>query len=148
MTSRSVITTSEAETEALAAAVAAEVRPPLVFLLEGELGAGKTAFVRGFVRALPGGAGVTVQSPTFALARSYATTPPVHHLDLYRLEGAGGLEELGLMELLRDPAAFAFVEWPRDLAPRGPCARVRLGTDAGAPEWRRVEIALPGAGDA
>ncbi len=138
-------TASDAETEAFAAELARRVRAPLVFRLEGELGAGKTTFVRGFVGALPGGASVVVQSPTFALARTYATQPRVHHLDLYRLQSAAGLEELGLLELLDDAAAFSFVEWPRDLALSVPCAFVRLTSVGGAPDARRVEIELPGS---
>lgn len=138
-------TRSEAETEALGAELAKRVRAPLVLLLDGELGAGKTALVRGFVRALPGGNGVTVQSPTFALARSYRTVPPVHHLDLYRLSDLRGLEELGLAELLRDHAAFVLVEWPHGIEPAAPFGRVRLGLVTDAPNERQVEIELPDA---
>lgn len=141
-------THSDLETEAVGAELARRLKPPLVVLLHGELGAGKTTFVRGFVGALAGGQSVTVQSPTFALARTYATTPPVHHLDLYRLEGAAGLEELGLLELLRDERAFSLVEWPRDLALSQPTASVRLTTDSSSADARRVEIEVPGAGDA
>lgn len=111
------VTASDEETEAFAAELARTLKAPVVLLLDGELGAGKTTFTRGFVSALAGGAGVTVQSPTFALARTYPTTPPVHHLDLYRLDTGveRALIELGLMEMLTDDAAFALVEWPRDL---------------------------------
>ncbi|HEY4223572.1 MAG TPA: tRNA (adenosine(37)-N6)-threonylcarbamoyltransferase complex ATPase subunit type 1 TsaE [Myxococcota bacterium] len=139
---------NEAATERIARELAKMVKPPLVILLEGELGAGKTTFARGFVQALAGGAGVVVQSPTFALARSYATTPPVHHLDLYRLDDARGvadhsLEELGLVELLRDDGAIALVEWPRDLAPAGPTARVQIrDADGGG---RHISVDLPDA---
>lgn len=130
-----------AATERLAGEIAAAVKPPLVLLLEGDLGAGKTTFARGFVRALPGGDKVTVQSPTFALARSYPTTPPVHHLDLYRLEDAGGLEELGLLDMLEEPGAISLVEWPRALAlPRLVVGRVVLSTRG---RGRAVRVELP-----
>lgn len=135
-------TTTDDETEAFAAEIARSVRPPMVFLLDGELGAGKTTFTRGFVRALPGSEHVTVQSPTFALARTYPTVPPVHHLDLYRLDDAGAeraLVELGLMEMLTDPDAFALVEWPRDLALPG-AVRVSL-VDTGS--GRRIRFVRP-----
>ncbi len=99
---------------ALAAALARALVAPYVMLLDGELGAGKTTFVRGFVRALPGGAGVVVQSPTFALARSYPTTPVVHHLDVYRLSDGAALDALGLHDLVHSDG-FALVEWARDL---------------------------------
>ncbi len=138
------VTRTAAATERFAAAIAKQVKPPLVLLLDGALGAGKTTFVRGFVRALEGGRGVVVQSPTFALARTYATRPPVHHLDLYRLEGQPvmhAVEELGLLELLGDADAFALVEWPGDLTVAGrPVGRVLLRDDDGG---RRVLVELP-----
>jgi tRNA threonylcarbamoyl adenosine modification protein YjeE len=134
-----------AATERFAGVLARGVRAPLVLLLEGDLGAGKTTFARGFVRALPGGDKAQVQSPTFALARSYPTTPPVHHLDLYRLEELAtpllALEELGLLEMLEDPAAVSLVEWPRDLAlPALRVGRVVL-TEQG--RGRRARVDLP-----
>jgi tRNA threonylcarbamoyl adenosine modification protein YjeE len=144
----SVETTSSAKaTEALAARLALrllrEHRAPLVLLLDGDLGAGKTTFVRGFVRALPGGADVVVQSPTFALARSYATTPPVHHLDLYRLQDtgtAGSVIELGLVDQCAD--GFSFVEWPVPETPwLAPVGRVSLRVLS--PRKREVRVVLP-----
>lgn len=135
-------------TEAFGARVARAVKPPLIILLEGDLGMGKTTFARGFVRALPGGARVTVQSPTFALARSYPTQPVVHHLDLYRLEqgslaGGHGLEALGLLDMLEDPDALSLVEWPRGLTVPGVlCARLRFNSSG---TWRRVELTVPAA---
>lgn len=134
-------TASEEETEAFAAALARQVTAPLVLLLEGDLGAGKTTFTRGFVGALARGGAAVVQSPTFALARTYATIPPVHHLDLYRLERgvARALEELGIAELLDDNAAFALVEWPRDLVVAG-AARVTLTEKGEGARHIRVEL--------
>ena len=137
-------TASEEETEAFAAELALQVTAPLVILLDGDLGAGKTTFTRGFVGALPGGAGVLVQSPTFALARTYATTPPVHHLDLYRLDSGveRALEELGIIDMLSDDNAFALVEWPRDLSLAGArVARVTF-TDKGV-GGRMIKVELP-----
>ncbi|HST42815.1 MAG TPA: tRNA (adenosine(37)-N6)-threonylcarbamoyltransferase complex ATPase subunit type 1 TsaE [Conexibacter sp.] len=98
------------ETEALAARVAAALAPGDVVLLSGELGAGKTTFVRGAARAL----GVTgaVTSPTFTIGRRYdGDGVGLSHLDLYRL---GGLEEED-PALLADyigPERISFVEWP------------------------------------
>jgi tRNA threonylcarbamoyl adenosine modification protein YjeE len=136
------LTASERETEAFAAEIARQVTAPLVLLLDGDLGAGKTTFARGFVGALAGGDGALVQSPTFALARTYATTPRVHHLDLYRLDVnvARALEELGVIEMLRDDDAFALVEWPRDLALPG---RVGRATFSEVGHRRRLRVVLP-----
>jgi tRNA threonylcarbamoyladenosine biosynthesis protein TsaE len=121
-------TGSAAETEALAARLAERLRPGDVVLVSGELGAGKTTFVRGAARAL--GVGVPVTSPTFTIARRYEDgSVPISHLDLYRLDGLAGEEP----ELLDDELAgdrVAFVEWPehggRDLGEVHVAARVRL----------------------
>ena len=141
-------TTSSAKaTEALAASLAQKLvdegRVPLVLLLTGDLGAGKTTFVRGFVRGLAGGDGVVVQSPTFALARTYPTTPPVHHLDLYRLQDtttADGVVELGLVDLCAD--GVSFVEWPVAETPwEAPTGSVDIAIVS--PRKREIRIVLP-----
>jgi tRNA threonylcarbamoyladenosine biosynthesis protein TsaE len=106
-----VQTTSAACTRRVAAELARLLHAPALLLLEGDLGAGKTTFVQGLVQGLPGGSGVRVQSPTFALARTYATTPPVHHLDLYRLDEEGAAHDLGLLDMAADPEALTCVEW-------------------------------------
>lgn len=105
------VTEGAEATERLAAGLAARLRSGDVVLVSGDLGAGKTTFVRGAARAL----GVTepVTSPTFTIGRRYAGDVPVSHLDLYRL-GPGGLdgEDPGLLEDYLTPDAIAFVEWP------------------------------------
>jgi tRNA threonylcarbamoyladenosine biosynthesis protein TsaE len=133
-------TASPAETEALAARVAARLRPGDVVLVSGELGAGKTTFVRGAARAL--GVEVPVTSPTFTLARRYEDGRlPISHLDLFRLAGLDAEEP----DLLADELAsdrVAFVEWPEqagvDLADANVVARVRLEHLGG--DRRRVII--------
>jgi tRNA threonylcarbamoyladenosine biosynthesis protein TsaE len=133
-------TASAAETEALAARLADGLRPGDVVLVSGELGAGKTTFVRGAVRAL--GVEVPVTSPTFTIARRYEDGRlPVSHLDLFRLAGLDAEEP----ELLADELAgdrVAFVEWPEqagtDLGPAHVAARVRLEHLGG--DRRRVII--------
>lgn len=107
-----VTTTSAAATKRLAATLASVLEPPVVVALEGPLGAGKTTFVQGLVGSLPGGDALRVQSPTFALARTYPTTPAVHHLDLYRLDDEDAARDLGLLDMAADEAAITCVEWP------------------------------------
>jgi tRNA threonylcarbamoyladenosine biosynthesis protein TsaE len=128
-----------AATEALAARVAALARPGDAVLLAGDLGAGKSAFARAFLRAAAGDAGLEVPSPTFTLVQSYATRiGMVHHFDLWRLDGPGALAELGWDEMLRD---IVLVEWPErlgDLRPEG-ALEVRLA--ATGPLSREVELA-------
>lgn len=104
-------TASALETEALAAALAAELRPGDIVLISGDLGAGKTTFVRGALRAL----GITepVTSPTFTVARRYTTPDGVElsHLDLYRL-GTLDDEDPALLDDELGGSRIAFVEWP------------------------------------
>jgi tRNA threonylcarbamoyladenosine biosynthesis protein TsaE len=133
-------TASPAETEALAARLAADLRPGDVVLVSGELGAGKTTFVRGAARAL--GVGVPVTSPTFTLARRYEDgRVPISHLDLFRLSGLDAEEPELLADELADDCV-AFVEWPEhggvDLAGVHVAARVRLEHLGG--DRRRVII--------
>jgi tRNA threonylcarbamoyladenosine biosynthesis protein TsaE len=127
------------ETEALGAALAADLRPGDVVLVAGELGAGKTTFVRGAARAL--GVREPVTSPTFTIGARYHGRVPVAHLDLYRLGGDLAAEDPGLLEDYLTPDAIAFVEWPDAAAPELAGRRVRhvrlahAGADA-----RTVEI--------
>src|SRR5262249_13954810 len=83
-------TTSPAETEALAARVAGKLRPGDVVTIAGELGSGKTTFVRGACRSL--GVTANVTSPTFTIGHRYAGDVPVSHLDLYRFAGLSHAE--------------------------------------------------------
>lgn len=101
--------TCPGQTEALAAELAAELAAGDVVLLAGDLGAGKTTFVRGACRAL--GVSEPVTSPTFTIGRRYAGDSPVAHLDLYRL-GSLEDEEPGLLDDYLGPGAISFVEWP------------------------------------
>jgi tRNA threonylcarbamoyladenosine biosynthesis protein TsaE len=132
-------TGSAPETEALAAELADGLAPGDVVLVSGELGAGKTTFVRGAARAL--GVRVAVTSPTFTIARRYEDgRVPVSHLDLYRLEGLGA-EEPDLLDEELAADRVAFVEWPEHgagLEPRRVAARVRLEHLGG--DRRRVII--------
>jgi len=82
-------------------------------LMRGQLGAGKTTFVRSLVQALPGSAGAEVSSPSFNIVNLYPTTPPVGHFDLYRTEGQGFGSDLE--EILFAPDHFCIVEWAEHL---------------------------------
>jgi tRNA threonylcarbamoyladenosine biosynthesis protein TsaE len=102
------VTASPEETEALAARLARQLRAGDVVAVSGELGAGKTTFVRGAARAL--GVLEPVSSPTFTIGHRYDAPVPVAHLDLYRLAGIDP-EEWGDLEPYFD-GTVAFVEWP------------------------------------
>ncbi len=102
------ITSSPAETEALAAELARQLRPGDVVTVSGELGSGKTTFVRGACRAL--GVAVPVTSPTFTIGHRYHGDRDVSHLDLFRFEGVDP-GEWGDLEPYFE-GAIVFVEWP------------------------------------
>src|SRR5579862_6676654 len=103
-----MVTASPVETEALAAHVAAQLRAGDVVAVSGDLGAGKTTFVRGAAHAL--GVSGPITSPTFTLGHRYDAPIPVAHLDLYRLAGLDAAE-WGDLEPYFD-GTIAFVEWP------------------------------------
>jgi tRNA threonylcarbamoyladenosine biosynthesis protein TsaE len=119
-----VESSSPEETERVAAAVAAELRPGDLVTVAGELGAGKTTFVRGAARAL--GVTVPVTSPTYTIGNRYPGAVPVAHLDLYRFEEFGERDWDDLEPYF--DGTIAFVEWPeraRGVLPE-PRVRVRL----------------------
>jgi len=120
----SVILPSESDTLALAARLAKKCRAGMVICLYGDLGAGKTTFVRGFLRAL-GHKGV-VPSPTFALVNEYPRLkPPVFHMDLYRVE-PGDPSNLALAEYFDDEDSVALIEWPEAVESLLPKKRVEI----------------------
>ncbi len=98
-------------THALGAQLATAASLGTVIGLDGDLGAGKTELVRGFVRALCTTAGEEVASPTFALVHEYGSTPRVRHADLYRVEEAQELEAIGADELFDPRDGISLIEW-------------------------------------
>jgi tRNA threonylcarbamoyladenosine biosynthesis protein TsaE len=127
-------TTAPAETEAVAAELAGRLKRGDIVLVSGDLGAGKTTFVRGACRAL--GVDGAVTSPSFTIAQRYDGRVPISHLDLYRL---GNLDDEDPALLADELAAdrVAFVEWPEVGAPAGLdperiAARVRLAPRGGS----------------
>ena len=131
-------TTSGAETEAAGAAMAGALAAGDVVLVSGELGAGKTTFVRGACRAL--GVEGPVTSPTYTVGQVYAARGvEVAHLDLYRLETLEG-EDPALLEDYLTPERIAFVEWPGvgESAIERVAARVRIEHAGG--DRRVIEV--------
>jgi tRNA threonylcarbamoyladenosine biosynthesis protein TsaE len=114
-------TVSPAATERVAARLAALLRPGDVVTVAGELGAGKTTFVRGACRAL--GVEEPVTSPTFTVGHRYRGVVDVSHIDLYRFAGVSPAEWGDLEPYFDD--AVVFVEWPQAGAGVLPAARVR-----------------------
>ena len=126
------VSRSEAETRALARVLVQELGAGSTLLLSGDLGAGKTAFVKGLAEGL-GLAAADVTSPTFTLVHEYrGGRLPLVHVDLYRLDAAD-LAEIGLDEDLA-AAGVAAVEWPERLTRAVPGAVLIRIDDAGGDE--------------
>lgn len=108
MTALRLSTSAVEETRALGSALADLVEPGDIIVLNGELGAGKTALTQGFAEGL----GVTEQvvSPTFTIARAYRGRLALNHLDVYRLEHLQEAVDLGLAELTDDDSV-TLIEW-------------------------------------
>ena len=123
---------------AVAAQLAQTLRPGDALALSGELGAGKTTFVRALVRALHG-SDVPVSSPTFVFRQCYAGTPPVEHLDLFRLDDPGEAADLGLEEAF-GPDRITVVEWPERLPGLMPAGAIAIRIEGAGDEPRRLVI--------
>ena len=129
-----------ADTAALAARLAAVLRVGDVVALGGDLGAGKSTFARGVLKAL-GWAG-EVPSPTFTLVQPYEELPfPVWHVDLYRLNSPAEADALGLFET----DAALIIEWPQRLGARLPQTALRLTFSGSGDDPRRLTWDTPAA---
>jgi tRNA threonylcarbamoyladenosine biosynthesis protein TsaE len=134
----------EGATASLAARLALLCRRGDVIALGGELGAGKTTFARGFIRAL-GDPAEEVPSPTFSLLQIYETASgPVWHFDLYRLKQPEEALELGLDEGLAE--GILLIEWPERLGPLLPQERLALRLAPGVSENARLATIEPSGG--
>jgi tRNA threonylcarbamoyladenosine biosynthesis protein TsaE len=127
---------SPAETEEIAGRLARQLRIGDVVTVSGELGAGKTTFVRGACRAL--GIQAPVTSPTFTIGHRYPGNPGVSHLDLYRFQGFSAAEWGDLEPYFDD--AVCFVEWPEAAADALPPVRVAVRLSHVDRERRTIEL--------
>ena len=133
---RTVVTNSEQETFALAEELAHRLKPGAFVLLHGDLGTGKTVFVRGLAAGLgidPTG----VTSPTFVLIQHYKGPIPLVHADLYRLDRAVDVEDLGLEEI--GNGGVVAVEWAERL-PRVPAGSVFVTIEDAGGDRRKITI--------
>lgn len=127
------------QTQAIAAELARRLAAGDCIALSGEMGAGKTQFVRGLVQGL-GGDGRMVSSPTFVLLNVYPTPRlTVFHLDAYRVAGEGDFEAIGFEELL-DQGGVAVVEWPQRVAGLLPARRISVSIVATGESQRCISI--------
>jgi tRNA threonylcarbamoyladenosine biosynthesis protein TsaE len=134
-----------AETESFAAGLARSLVGGECIALEGELGAGKTQFVRGLLIGL-GGEPRSVSSPTYMLLNVYDTGRlALYHLDGYRVDGADDFESIGFTELL-EQGGVVVVEWASRVAELLPPNHIAVRIEALGLHDRRIEVTGPGAG--
>lgn len=141
MSAREFTTNSAEETIELGRRLAAELRPPKLVLLRGDLGAGKTTMVKGIAEAFHAASQDDVTSPTFTLIHEYrGPDASVYHIDLYRLETQRELETLGLDELIADERNVVLIEWgekfPRLVKERD----VEIAIERTGPDSRKFTI--------
>jgi len=129
---------SAERTAALGAELARELSPGDVVLLRGEMGAGKSTFIRGALRQL--GVEGAIPSPTFTIGRRYEGAVRASHLDLYRL-GSLDDEDPGVIDEYLGPDTIAFVEWPEPVAALvEPRVRVEVDLRHDGADRRRIDL--------
>ena len=138
-----VCSRSIAETESIAGVLARYLVAGDIIVLTGELGGGKTAFVRGATRAL--GSDDLVTSPTFAIVQEYDALIKIVHIDCYRIDRVQELHDIGFSEML-DDGSIAFIEWGELATPELPSTFMTIVFTLGAEESDR-SIAFEVHGD-
>jgi len=117
----------------------ARLKAPILVLLSGELGSGKTTLTKGIVSGLGAAAEEEVTSPTFTLVHTYGRDARVHHLDLYRVENLRDFESLGLDDFFAKPG-IVILEWPDRFSLRVAWPQVRIHLEHLGGDARRITI--------
>ena len=129
------LTHSEAETEQAGADFARTLPDGKVVAMHGELGSGKTAFVRGFVSAL---SNARVKSPTYTIVNEYSGSVPVYHFDMYRIDGEDDLYSTGFYDYL--DTGFLLCEWSENIPFALPAGRIDVCIEKTGETGRRITI--------
>jgi tRNA threonylcarbamoyladenosine biosynthesis protein TsaE len=140
--SREIVTHSAEETIERGREIGARLKPPVLVLLSGELGAGKTTLTKGIASGLGAANEDEVTSPTFTLVHKYARGAPVYHVDLYRIGDFHDFETLGLEDVFAEKAVV-IVEWPDKFTLRTQWPVMRIRLEHVAEDTRRISIAEP-----
>lgn len=139
MSRREIVTQSMEETIAQGREIGARLKPPLLILLSGDLGAGKTTLTKGIVSGIGAAAEEDVTSPTFTLVHKYERGARVYHIDLYRIADLHDLDTLGLEDVFTENA-IVIVEWPDRLKLRTDWPVLRISLEHVSEGSRRVVI--------
>ena len=139
MAKREIVTHSFEETIQRGREIGAQLQPPVLVLLSGELGAGKTTLTKGIAAGLGAASEDEVTSPTFTLVHKYARGAPVYHVDLYRIGDFHDLETLGLEDVFSEKAVV-IVEWPDRFTLRTEWPVIRIHLEHISEDTRRILI--------
>ena len=139
MLANEFVTNSYEETIAKGREIAAKLSPPVLILLTGELGSGKTTLTKGIISGLGAAKEEDVTSPTFTLVHQFQNHCKVYHVDLYRVENFHDLESLGLEDALAEKA-IVIVEWSERFTFRSDWPRVEIHLDHSGGDARRIQI--------
>ncbi len=139
MADREILTRSSEETIAQGREIGARLTPPVLILLSGDLGAGKTTLTKGIAAGLGAAREEDVTSPTFTLVHKYEGSRRVYHVDLYRIEDLHDFETLGLEDIFSEQAVV-IVEWPDRLKLRTDWPIVRIQLEHVAEDTRKILI--------
>lgn len=134
-----VITHSAEETVAWGRKLAERLEAPVLVLLTGELGSGKTTLTKGIVAGLKVAGEDEVTSPTFTLVHEYGTGRRVFHGDLYRVESFHDFETLGLEDVFAQPA-IVILEWSEKFPLKGPWPQVQVRLEHLGGDARRITV--------
>jgi tRNA threonylcarbamoyladenosine biosynthesis protein TsaE len=132
------LTASAEETFELAYSIGERVNQPTIFLLDGELGTGKTVFAKGIAAGLEIDP-AEVNSPTFTIINQYQGRMRMYHIDLYRIEG-DEIRQLGLEEILEEPDSVIVIEWAERLGEFVIPGACRVKINYGEGEFRSLFI--------
>ena len=142
MASTELVSSSPEETMDIGRQLASHLRAPVLVLLSGELGSGKTTITKGIISGLGVAREEEVTSPTFTLVHVFRNHVPVYHVDLYRVEGFHDLESLALEDAFSEPAVV-IIEWAERFTLRTDWPQIRIRMDHLEADRRRITITPP-----
>lgn len=135
-----IITHSSEETTNWGREFSKRLAAPVLVLLTGELGSGKTTLTKGIVAGLGAAREEEVTSPTFTLVHVYGNSPKIYHADLYRIENFHDFETLGLEDVFAKPAVV-ILEWSERFPLPSPWPQVRIRLEHHGGDARRISVA-------
>jgi tRNA threonylcarbamoyladenosine biosynthesis protein TsaE len=137
--SEEIVTHSAEETTRWGREFAARLKPPVLVLLSGDLGTGKTTLTKGIVSGLGAAKEEEVTSPTFTLVHVYGNAKKVYHADLYRIESFHDFETLGLEDLFDQPGVV-ILEWSERFPLNSPWPQRRIRLEHLGGDARRIRV--------